>query len=413
MTVQNRANVVVIGAGVYGASAAFHLARAGQKNVVLLDRGPIAGGTTPFAAGQTGYLNVKKSAVSFSRYCIEFFENFERETGYPIEFKQNGSIRIAVSKRNRPDLDAMAAIAREFGDAVEFLTPAGLRKLVPALEITEAAGILHVPRDGYTEPKAVAVGYAVGARDLGVKIHTHTPVTGFDVANGRVRSVHTAYGPIQTDWVVLAAGAWTRNIARQFGADIKSVPVRHQAFVTVPLGGVRAKQPVVRIADEQIYVRPEGGGLLVGGYGYEPASFEMSQLPESFEIPALPADEITRRALRDQAAKYFPVLRDAPIVQDRRGLPTITPDSAFMVSELDRTKGVIVATGCLVGGIHSSPGVGRIVADLVSGRKSFELAPDLLANRFEGMWNDDLSLRRRCEKVYATMYWGIPEILGS
>jgi len=204
MSLTGRANVVVIGGGIFGTSAAFHLARGGQKDVILLDQGPIAGGTTPFAAGQTGYLNIKKDALSFSRYCIEFFENFENETGYPIDFKQNGSIRITVSDRNRPDLDAMAAIAAEFGDPVEFLTPDRLRKLVPGLQLSEAAGILHV--SARRLHRAQGPGRRLRgrcARSRSRDIY-HTPVIGLDLANGRVRSVQTANRSIECNWVVLA-----------------------------------------------------------------------------------------------------------------------------------------------------------------------------------------------------------------
>src|SRR5207244_9209017 len=132
-----------------------------------------------------------------------------------------------------------------------------------------------------------------------------------------------AGGRIGTRGVVLAAGAWTRRFGQQLGLNLRAVPVRHQAFVTAPLAGVRADQPIVRITEPQIYARPEAGGLLVGGYGYRPLSFDMREFPEHFEIPALEADPIYYAQLMEAARPFFPALEAAVVVQERRGLPTI------------------------------------------------------------------------------------------
>src|SRR5436309_15206311 len=115
MSLPKTAEVVVIGGGVLGTSAAFHLAEAGLRNVVLLDRGPIASGTTPFAAGQTGYLNRDALALRFGAYCVEFFERFQDLTGYAIDFRQVGSLRIALTETYRSELEARRAAAREIG----------------------------------------------------------------------------------------------------------------------------------------------------------------------------------------------------------------------------------------------------------------------------------------------------------
>src|SRR3954447_11402517 len=137
MALPTTADVVVIGGGVLGTSAAFHLAEAGLRNVVLLDRGPIAGGTTPFAAGQTGYLNRDRFALQFGAYCIEFFEQFRERTGYAIDFRQHGSLRIALTETYRADLEARRAAALSIGHEIEFLTPTQARDKVPLLELPE------------------------------------------------------------------------------------------------------------------------------------------------------------------------------------------------------------------------------------------------------------------------------------
>jgi len=398
------AQIVIIGGGVLGTSAAFHLAAAGHEDIVLLDRGPIAGGTTPFAAGQTAYLPAKEYLLPFTTYCIEFFEHFAEHTGYAIDFHQHGSLRVALTEHHIAGLDARVRLAESLGDTVEFLTPQQAKELVPALEVPEAKGILYAPRDGYVEPRSVAAAYAAAARDRGVTICTRTPVTGIDVEDGAIRTVRTVAGTIHTRWVVVAAGAWTRQMCQQLGLNISAVPVRHQAFVTAPLSVVTSTQPIVRVVEPQVYVRPEAGGLLVGGYGYRPLSFDMHTFPSSFEIPALEADQIYYQQLADAAAQYFPVLRDAVVIQERRGLPTITPDGQYLVSEVESMQGLIIASGCQVGGIWASPGLGRMVADVVSGIQSLLPASAFKVDRFGTDYAHETPLRARCEQVYAVHY---------
>lgn len=406
MDVPREAQIVVIGGGVLGTSAAFHLAAAGQQHIVLLDRGPIAGGTTPFAAGQTAYLPANHALLPFTTYCIDFFERFAEHTGYAIDFHQNGSLRIALTDQHLPGIDARLEAAHAIGDAAERLTPQQAKELVPHLDVPDAKGILFAPRDGYVEPRSVAAGYAAGARDRGVTICTRTPVTGVEVVDGAVQAVQTTAGTIRTQWVVLAAGAWTRQFSQQLGLNIRAVPVRHQAFVTAPVRGVSASQPVVRIVDTQVYARPEAGGLLVGGYGYRPLSFDMDAFPHRFEIPDLEADQIYYQQLTDAAIEAFPVLRDAGVIQERRGLPTITPDGQYLVSAVDQVQGLVIVSGCQVGGIWSSPGLGRIVADIISGQDSLP-AEAFKVDRFAHAYAHDTSLRSQCERVYACHYWDL------
>lgn len=402
------ASVVVIGGGVFGASAAFHLGEAGHKEVVLLDRGPLASGTTPFAAGQTGYLNSDRFALRFGSYCVEFFQNFAQRTGQPIDFRQCGSLRIALTEKYRDDLEKRLAAAKEIGHAeVEFLSHGRARQLVPTLQPPDDSAVLYIPKDGYVEPKSVAVAFAAAARDRGVSIHTRTAATGLRIDDGRVQAVVTDEGAIETPWVVLAAGAWTRQFGRRLGLNLRTTPVRHQAYVTAPLDGVLASQPIVRVTEPQVYVRHEAGGLLVGGYGYRPLSFDMDDFPPGFEIAALEADPIYFQQLAAAATKFFPALRDAAVVQERRGLPTISPDGRLLVSESAQIKGLIVAAACGVGGIDRSPGVGRLVAEIVCGGPTW-IPPDVLSiDRFGDEYSADPALRSRCEEVYAHQYHSV------
>ena len=300
---------IIIGGGVLGASAAFQSAKDGHQDIVLLDRGPLASGTTPFAAGQTAYLSVSPDRLPLTTYCLDFLENFADRTGYPIHFKQHGSLRIALTEAYLPELKAHQVAADQLGHELKFLTPEEAKELVPTLDVPDAKGIIFIARDGYVEPKSIAIGYASAARDLGVTIQTHTKVSNIEVTEGKVKAVHTNRGKIQTNHIVVATGAWTRQLTQRFGLDMQVVPVRHQAYVTAPLVDVVPRQPIVRLIEPQIYVRPEAGGLLVGGYGYRPVSFDMDEFPNRFEISALEPDLIYYSRLHDAATTYFPALR--------------------------------------------------------------------------------------------------------
>jgi 4-methylaminobutanoate oxidase (formaldehyde-forming) len=404
MVLPKSANTVIIGGGVLGASAAFHLTDGGQDDVVLIDRGPIASGTTPQAAGQTGYLNVDRFAFEFGKYCIEFFENFEQRTGHAIDFLQSGSLRVALTEKHQNDLVARLEAAQDLGHGVEFITSERARELVPTFNAPDSCRILLIPRDGYVEPKSVAVAYAAAAKDRGARLQTRVEARGLVVSNGRVTAVRTSEGTVETKWVVLAAGAWTRQFGQQLGLNLHTVPVRHQAFVTGPIADVLPGQPIVRITEPQIYVRPEAGGLLVGGYGYRPLSFDMNDFDRKFEISALEADSIYYEQLRNAARTFFAPLADATFVQERRGLPTISPDGRLVLSEPSGLRGLIVLSACGVGGIDRSPGAGRIVADIVGNREPWIDAGVLSADRFGNNYASDASLRAQCERIYAHHY---------
>ncbi|MEM7127507.1 MAG: FAD-binding oxidoreductase [Chloroflexota bacterium] len=399
----NSANIVVIGGGALGTSVAFQLAQDGHQDIVLLDRGPLANGTTSFAAGQTAYLSASPDRLPLTTYCLDFLENFADRTGYPIDFKQHGSLRIALTDAYLPELEAHRAAAEQLGHELHVLTPAEAKERVPTLDVPQAKGIIFIPRDGYVEPKSVAIGYASAARDLGVTLQTHTKVTHIETEGDQVQAVHTDRGSIQTRQVIVATGAWTRQLTQRLGLELPVVPVRHQAYVTAPLADIAPRQPIVRLIEPQIYVRPEAGGLLVGGYGYRPVSFDMNDFPDSFEIAALAPDLIYYSRLQKAAAAYFPALQQAAVVQERRGLPTMTPDAKHLVSTVTGIAGLIIATGCHVGGIQSSPAIGRMVADLISGQDQFGLLSTFAADRFAAT-DSDSQLRDQCETAYAHLY---------
>jgi len=242
-----------------------------------------------------------------------------------------------------------------------------------------------------------------------VTLRTHTRVTGITLGSHGEHLVHTAAGDIRTPVVVDAAGAWARALGQGVGLHLPVTPIRHQYYITAPLPGVRATQPVMRFPDLNGYVRQEAGGLLVGGFEANPCSFDMQELPATFEVKDVPADLAILRHFTAALQPYVPILAEAFIVAERRGLPTVTPDGDFLLGDIPGVPGLYVAAGCCVTGISAAPVLGKLLAELiVDGQASLDIT-SMHISRFGEQYRDAATLRRACEEVYAHYYaigWG-------
>jgi 4-methylaminobutanoate oxidase (formaldehyde-forming) len=204
--------------------------------------------------------------------------------------------------------------------------------------------------------------------------------------------------------VVDAAGAWARFLGEEIGLKIPALPVRHQYFITAPLPGVGVTQPVMRFPDLNGYMRQEAGGLLVGGFEATPRSFDLRQQPSAFEIKDTPPDMMVLRHFQAAMQRYVPILGEAIVVAERRGLPTLTPDGDFLLGDIPDVPGLYIATGCCVTGISAAPVLGKLLAELiVDGRPSLDVS-SMHIRRFGKTYDDPETLRQACEAVYAHYY---------
>jgi sarcosine dehydrogenase len=243
---QSEAAVVIIGGGIFGCSIAYHLAKQGQRDVVVLERNAIASGTTPMAAGLVPQVRATELLTRALTYSLELFENFERETGCSAGFHQVGSVKLALDDARIQEMEDNIALGRKLGIAIDFITPAQAQALVPILHLDGVKAMTFAPRDGFVNPHLTAVGLATAAHRLGVTVRTHTRVTGLTLGSHGEHLVHTAAGAIRTPVVVDAAGAWARALGQGVGLHVPVTPIRHQYAITAPLPGVRATQPVLR-----------------------------------------------------------------------------------------------------------------------------------------------------------------------
>ena len=395
------ADVVVVGSGAFGASAAYHLARRGLR-VAVLERAALASQTSPRAAGLTSQVRATPALTKLAQRAVIKLATFSDETGEPLRFTQSGALKIA-----RNDLDA-EQLAREVrraaavGVPVDFITTEEARRRLPILEARGIVAVTWSPTDCNVEPSELPIGYCRAAEKLGAVLLPHTPATGFELGPQGIEGVRTPGGTIATRTVVDAAGAWARLLATELGAGLPVVPTRHQLLITAPIPGVTPEFPIARVIDANVYVRHERGGLMLGGYEADPLQPE--RLPD--DITELPLDIEVLWRLARSVSEQFPIFQDPGlrVVEHRGGLPTLTADDRYLMGPLPGVAGAWVMTGCCVGGLSASPALGESMAEwIVDGAPALDLS-DISTARVAGQIIDERTLRERCRHAYATHY---------
>lgn len=400
----DRADVVVIGSGGFGASIAFHLAARGASGVVLVDKFDLASQTSPRAAGLVSHARTTDLMTELVKIAGAKLARFGDETGQRLDVERPGSLKVARRPEDVTVLEGDVERGGRFGLDVELLSADEAHRLNPFLQPDGVLRVLRVGDDQYFDPAQVAIGYVRAAEERGATVLPHTPVGRVDIRDGRVQGVETNGGLIRTPVVVDAAGAWTRQVAAASGIRIPLVPTRHQLFVTEPLEGVRADLPIVRIMDAAVYVRPCEGGLLWGGYEADPRFFDVEELGVGFQVTETPLDADVLRRLADDVREQLPVLRDAAVRIHRGGLPTMTADGQHIVGPAPAAEGFFVAGGCNVAGLSVSPAIGEAVAAwIVDGRPPLDLDP-LSLTRFATCDLSDGGLEHSASWQYRHFY---------
>jgi glycine/D-amino acid oxidase-like deaminating enzyme len=399
----DRAEVVVIGSGALGASTAFHLARAG-RGVALIDQAAMASQTSPRAAGLSGQVRRSELMTRLAALAVKKIERFEAETGQPMVFQQPGSLKIARLPEHEQQLRDEVAVGQRAGVMKSTSTPAEARRMMPFLETNGIRAVTYSRTDVYLEPVQLPLGYARASAARGATLCPDTRVTGIVTEQGAVTRVLTERGEVRTGTVVDAAGAWLRLVAELAGSRVPIVPTRHQLMITEPLPGVRPEQPITRIIDANVYVRPDKGGLMLGGYEADPVQYDVRTLPPEYRIEDLELDVSVLRRLAESVHEQLPIFRDAKVREHRGGLPTMTSDGEHVLGPAPGVRGLFVAGGCCVGGLSIAPALGEILAEwITSGAPRLDLSP-LAPGRFAADLTEQ-ELRNLCRVQYARRYW--------
>ncbi len=361
-----RARAVVIGGGITGASVAYHLAKAGWSDTLLLDKGDLTSGSTCHAAGLVTMFNPSPTMMRFRRYSIELY----RELGV---FETVGGLRFASSKEQLMELKRGVSRARGIGLEVELVSPAECLRLMPVITDRSLYGAVWVPGDGHLDPHTATYALAAAARELGARVMTDTRVTGIELTDrGAVGAVLTPSGRIETEAVVVAGGLWAPQIAAMAGATIVSIPVDHQhaALAAVPGHEAPHDMPCFRDPDNLVYGKSEAGGVVLGGYEGDPVARWIDGAPWDHSGTSLPPDEHRFEPLLQGAARRFPFLGEAGIVKLVCHPDAMTPDSNPLVGPMPGVPGLYIAAGLSLNGFGGAGGIGRAIAQVITGGES-------------------------------------------
>ena len=400
---------VVVGGGVWGLSTAYHLARAGETGVLVLERNERPHEeTTSQAAGLVGQIRSTPLMRGAIRYAIDLLSNFERETGHDPGFRRVGSLIVALTPERLASYEEHVKSAGAAGVEARFVDGTEMSRLAPHMDVSRVEGGYFVPEDGYLDPKRCAQAFEAAAKDLGAEVRTGAAVTGISVRDGRAVGVETEGGTIEAENVVVTAGPWTGTVAKMAGYEPAVVPIRHQRVTTAPVEGVPDHHPVVRVTDLSCYLRPERGGYLYGFFEPHPTSYD-PELPKDFRTADIEAPVEVMEEARERLAPVFPVLEDLPVAGHKRGLTTFAPDGAYLVGPVPGARGLFAATGCASLGIAGSAAVGRWLAGWVTKGDPGEDTSRVDLERFGERGHDKEWVRRASEEFYGG-YYSIPSM---
>ena len=360
------ARAVVIGGGITGASVAYHLARAGWTDVVLLEKDELTSGSTCHAAGLVTQFNPAPTMMRFRAYSIELYQ----ELGV---FETVGSLRFASSKNQLLELQRGVSRARGIGLDVELVSADEAARLLPVISRDSLYGAVWVPGDGHLDPHTATHALAAAARKLGARVLTFRRATGITVtANSAVKAVETDAGPIETEVVVVAGGIWGPQIASMAGAFVVSTPVDHQHAALLAVAGheMPHDMPCFRDPENLIYGKAEAGGMVLGGYELNPAARWIDGVPWDHAGASLPPDQARFEPLLAGAARRFPFVHDAGIVKLVCHPDAMTPDAAPLVGPMPGVRGLYMAAGLSLNGFGGAGGIGRAIAEMVTGGES-------------------------------------------
>lgn len=359
MPLKTTADVVIIGGGIMGASTAYHLAKRGHSNVVLIETGEMFGlGSTGLNAGGIRYQFATRVNIELSKVSIAMMERFGAEMDQEVGLRRCGYLFLLDSEPDVEQFRKNAALQNSLGIPTRVLDPEETAGLVPEVDVTGVIGASWCPLDGLVDPNSLLQGYVSQARRLGVTLLTNTSATAIDVSDGKVRRVVTNTGTIETETVVIAAGPWSAAVGAMAGVELPIQPIRRQIAVTAPIPGLRADFPFVIDFSRGLYFHREGAGILTGMSNHNERPGFDTRVDEEWRLHHI-----------EEAMERLPLLADAEIAAEWAGLYEVTPDDQPILGKIPQVEGLVVCAGFSGHGLMHGPAAGLLMAEeILDGR---------------------------------------------
>ena len=410
MSFPTQAEIIVIGGGIIGCSTAYHLAKEGAKDVILIEAGQLTNGSTWHAAGLVGQLRSSANITQLLKNSVELYKTLEEETGLATGWKMNGGLRLACNQDRLIELKRQATTAHSFDLPMELLNPQEAQDLWPLMDVSDVVGGAFLPTDGQANPADITQSLAKGARMRGVTFQEQTKVTDINVENGRVVGVSTNGGFIKCEKLVNCCGLWSKEVGRLAGVNIPLQAVEHQYLVTEPFEpeAVPADLPTLRDPDRLIYFKEEVGGLVMGGYEPNPIAWARNGIPNNFHFSLLDSNWDHFEQIMEQAMIRVPSLETAGVRTLTNGPEAFTPDGNFILGEAPEVNNFFVGAGFNAFGIASGGGAGKALAEWVlAGEPPMDLWPVDIRRFGKVHQNDDFVCSRTLEMYgkHYTMSW--------
>jgi 4-methylaminobutanoate oxidase (formaldehyde-forming) len=395
-----------VGGGIAGCSVAFHLARNGWTDCLLLEKGELTSGSTWHAAGLCTQFNASRTITKLLMRSLELYDELRTEDGADVGLKRVGSVRLAFASEALSEFKARHATARTLGLPFELIGPADVASLFPLAETDGIIGAAYLPTDGYVDPSMTTHTLAAAARSLGVGICRRTPVRslrqtkdGWLVTAGDVE--------IECEHLVIAAGQWSRKVGELAGVRLPIVPLQHQYVVTEQLDEVSrlaVELPVLRDPRGSFYARQEAGGLMIGPFEPRPLDWMIHEVPDEFEGRLLPGNLDQIMGVMVAAARRIPVLENAGLKHVINGPDAYTPDGRCLMGPVPGRRGLFVLAGFSIFGIVFGGGAGAYAAEWLMDGQPSESMWDLDVRRFGPFAEAPSYVVARAKEVYEREY---------
>ena len=401
----SRAQVVVVGGGIIGASIAYHLTKRGVTDVLLLEQGQLTGGTTWHAAGLVSQLKPTHSLTKLATYSNRLFEELEDETGQATGYRAPGSISVAADLERWEEMRRGISMASTVGVDIREIDMDELQEKVPLLRTDDLVGALFIPKDGQTSPVDTTMALVKGARQGGATIIEGVAVQRLLRDGDTCIGVETEDGhTVETETVVMAAGMWTRHLAETIGVNVPLQACEHFYIVTEPLEGAERGMPIVRDPSNYTYFKEETGKIMAGFFEPKAKIWNLDGVPRDFCFGTLPEDWDHIGPIFEAACRRMPSLADAGLQLFFNGPEAFTPDGTFYLGESPEVDRCFVAAGFNSVGIQTAGGAGWVLADwIVDGYPPMDLSGADIRRSFP-FQNDRSYLEERISESLGLLY---------